>query len=134
MVQFLQFRRNQKDALVAWHEASWLHATGRREQAVAKMAEVPNRQLAQRQIAIWNGDIELPHDLAELKQRFENTAPSADSQVRVLYAAALIAGGQMDEARPLLVLWPMPWAPGDALLESLVVPKFMELRAAAGVK
>jgi tetratricopeptide (TPR) repeat protein len=134
MARFLQFRRNQKDATVDWREASWLYATGRREQAVAKMAAVPNRQLAQRQIALWNGQIELPHDLAALKQRFDNTPPSADSQVRVLYAAALVAAGQKDEARPLLELWPMPWAPGDALLESWVLPKFMELRAAVGLK
>lgn len=129
MAKFLEYRRNQKEPLVAWREASWLYATGRPEQAVAKMAAVPNRPLAQRQIALWNGQIELPHDLAALKQRFENTPPSADSQVRVLYAAALVAAGKKDEARPLLELWPMPWVPGDALLESWVLPKFIELRA-----
>jgi tetratricopeptide (TPR) repeat protein len=134
MAQFLQFRRNQKDALIAWHEASWLYATGRREQALAKIAEVPNRQLAQQVIALWNGNVKLPYDLAELKQRFENTPPSSDSQIRVLYAAALIAAEQTDEARPLLELWPMPWAPGDALLESWVLPKFIELRATVGMK
>jgi tetratricopeptide (TPR) repeat protein len=134
MAQFLQFRRNQKDAMVAWREASWLYSTGRREQAVAKMADVPNRQLAQRQIAVWNADVESTNDLADLKARFEKTPPSADSQVRVLYAAALIAAGRNDEARPLLEWWPMPWAPGDVLLESWVVPKFMELRAAVRVK
>ncbi len=134
MVQFLQFRRNQKDAQVAWREASWLYSTGRREQAIAKLADVPNRQLAQRQLAVWSGKVDLPHDLAGLKQRFENTPPSADSQVRVLYAAALIAAEQTDEARPLLELWPMPWAPGDALLESWVLPRFMELRAIVGIK
>jgi tetratricopeptide (TPR) repeat protein len=134
MAQFLQFRRNQKDAMLAWHEASWLYATGRQEQAVAKLADVPNRQLAHRQLAVWNGEVALPHDLAALKQRFESTPPSADSQVRVLYAAALIAADQKEEARPLLELWPMPWAPGDALLESWVLPKFMELRASVGGK
>jgi tetratricopeptide (TPR) repeat protein len=134
MAQFLQFRRNQKDALIAWHEASWLYATGRREQALARMGDVPNRQLAQRQVALWNGNIQFPHDLADVKQRFENTPPSSDSQIRVLYAAALIAADQKDDARPLLELWPMPWAPGDALLESWVLPKFLELRAAVGVK
>lgn len=134
MAQFLQFRRNQKDALVAWREAMWLYSTGRREQAIARMADVPNRQLAQRQIAVWNGDVESTHDLAQLKQRYDNTPPSADSQVRVLYAAALIAADQKDEARPLLELWPMPWAPGDALLDSWVLPKFMELRVAVAAK
>jgi tetratricopeptide (TPR) repeat protein len=134
MAQFLQFRRNQKDAMLAWREASWLYSTGRQEQAVARLADVPNRQLAQRQVAVWNGEVDLPHDLAALKQRFANTPPSSDSQVRVLYAAALIAADQKDEARPLLELWPMPWAPGDPLLESWVLPKFIELRAAVGMK
>jgi hypothetical protein len=29
-------------------------------------------------------------------------------------------------------MWPMPWAPGDAVLESWVLPKFIELRQAIG--
>jgi hypothetical protein len=106
-----------------------LYATGRRELAVAKIAELPNKALAQKQMALWQGEIQLPRDLAALKQRFDSTSPASDAQVRVLYASALIADGRTDEARPLLELWPMPWAPGDALLESWVLPKFMELRA-----
>jgi hypothetical protein len=128
MARYLEYRRNQHDPQVAWRQASWLYTTGRRELAVVKIAELPNKQLAQRQVALWKGEIELPHDLAALKQRFENTPPAADAQVRLLYASALIADERLDEARPLLELWPMPWAPGDALLESWVLPKFMELR------
>lgn len=137
--RYLEFRRNRKDPLVTWREASWLYATSRREQAIAKLASIPKdpkpeRLLADRQVALWSGKIELPHDVDALKQKFESTTPSVDSQVRVLYAAALIAAGRKDEARPLLDLWPMPWAPGDPLLESWVSPTFMELRAAVGAK
>jgi Flp pilus assembly protein TadD len=137
--RYLEFRRERKDPLVTWREASWLYATSRREQAIAKLASIPadqkpERQLADRQLALWDGKIEPPHDVDALKQKFETTTPSADSQVRVLYAAALITAGRKDEARPLLELWPMPWTPGDPLLESWVLTKFVELRAAVGVK
>ena len=133
MARYLEFRRKQHDLLTDWREASWLFSTGRSELAMNKLAGVPNRQLAERQAALWRGSIELPHDLAALKQRYENTPPSADGQARVLYAAALVAAGNKDDARPLLELWPMPWSPGDALLESWVLPKFMELRSAVGL-
>jgi Flp pilus assembly protein TadD len=137
MARYLDFRRNQKDQLIGWREASWLYATGlfatgRRDLALTKLTAVPNPQIVAQQTALWNGKIELSHDLAALKQRFDNTAPAADSQVRVLYAAALIAADRKDEARPLLEMWPMPWAPGDAVLESWVLPKFIELRQAIG--
>ncbi len=134
MARYLEFRRQQNDVLVDWREASWLFSTGRGELAINKLASVPNRQLAERQTAVWRGSIELPHDLAALKQRYENTAPALDAQMRVLYAAALVEAGRKNEARPLLELWPMPWTPGDPLLESWVLPKFIELRQAAGIK
>jgi tetratricopeptide (TPR) repeat protein len=134
MPRYLEFRHKQNDVLVDWREASWLFSTGRTELAISKLANVPNRQLAERQMAVWRGSIELPHDLVALKQRYENTAPTSDGQMRVLYAAALVAAAQKDEARPLLELWPMPWSPGDPLLESWVLPKFMELRQGAGIK
>jgi Flp pilus assembly protein TadD len=137
MARYLEFRRTQKDPLVGWREASWLYstglyATGRRDQALEKLTAVPNPQVVAQQTALWNGKIELSRDLAALKQRFDNTPPASDSQVRMLYAAALIAAGRKDEARPLLEIWPMPWAPGDAVLESWVLPKFIELRQSIG--
>ncbi len=139
MARYLDFRRNQKDPLVAWREASWLYATGlyskaRRDQAFAKLAAVPNPQLVAQQTDIWTGKFQLPHDVESLKARFDNTAPASDAQLRVLYASALIAAGKRDEARPLLELWPMPWTPGDILLESWVLPKFIELRASLGIR
>jgi len=133
MARYLEFRHNQHDLLVDWREASWLFSTGRRELAINKLAGVPNRQVAERQSALWRGSIKLPYDLAALKQRYENTPPASDAQPRVLYAAALIAAGKKDEARPLLELWPMPWSPGEALLESWVLPKYLELREAVGM-
>jgi Flp pilus assembly protein TadD len=138
MARYLEFRRNQKDPLVAWQEAKWLYATGRRDSAIAKLAgavdTIANKDLVPRQIGVWRGEIELMHDIDTLKQRYETTPPANDSQVRVLYAAALISAGKQAEARPLLELWPMPWAPGDPLLESWVMPKFLELRSKVGLK
>jgi tetratricopeptide (TPR) repeat protein len=139
MARYLEFRRNQKDPLVAWREASWLYATGlystaRRDQAIAKLAAIPNPQLVTQQTDIWTGKFQLTHDVESLKARFDNTPPASDAQVRVLYAVALIAAGRKDEARPLLELWPMPWTPGDAVLESWVLPKFIELRASLGIR
>jgi hypothetical protein len=52
----------------------------------------------------------------------------------MVYASALIAAGRKEEARKLLTRWPLPTEPGgDALLESLLYPKFIELRKAAGL-
>jgi Flp pilus assembly protein TadD len=134
MARYLEFRRNQKDSLVAWREASWLHSTGRNELAIAKLTQVSNKQLAEQQLAVWRGPLKLPQDVAALKQRYEATPPSNDSQIRMMYAAALIAAGRVAEARPLLGLWPMPWAQGDILLQSWVLAEFQELRSKAGVK
>jgi hypothetical protein len=135
--QYVKFRTNQHDPQIAWREASWLWTTGRRPQAMAKLAEVPNKQLAAQQAAVWKGQIQLPKDVEGLKKRYYATQPSADGQVRLLYAAALLTSagdeGKKDEARALLKLWPMPWSAGDVVLDSWVIPEYLELRTAAGM-
>jgi tetratricopeptide (TPR) repeat protein len=133
MAQYLKFRLNQHDVLAAWREASWLWVTGRRDQAMAKLAELPNKQLAAQQTAVWHGKLQLPKDLDTLKQRYESTAPASDAQIRLMYASALVEAGKKDEARALLEFWPMPWAPGEPVLESWVLPTFIELRTAVGL-
>ena len=113
-----------------WNEASWLYATGRREQALAKLQSVSDRRLIDRQAAVWNTTP--PSDLATLKSAYERTAPSSDGLARALYAAALVKAGQKDEARKLTRRWPLPAEQGiDALLASLVYPIFIEARKAA---
>jgi hypothetical protein len=51
-----------------------------------------------------------------------------DGLARVLYASALAKAGQKDEARKLLVLWPIPGLDSDPLLQSFVFPKYLELK------
>lgn len=131
--QYFRYRANQHDPVVAWREASWLYATGRREQATAKLAAVANRPLAERQAALWRGEAKLPNDPQALQPRYEATSPTADAQIRVLYAAALVSAGRGDQARSLLQSWPMPWSAGDPLLESMVLPKTLELRKSLGM-
>ncbi len=109
-----------------WREASWLYSTGRREQAIAKLQSIPDRRLAERQLAVWN--TALPSDLEALKNRYERTPPAADGQIRAFYAAALAKAGKKAEARKLVERWPLPLEQGDPLAESLVFPIFLELR------
>jgi NAD(P)-dependent dehydrogenase (short-subunit alcohol dehydrogenase family)/tetratricopeptide (TPR) repeat protein len=79
-----------------WRQAAWLYSTGRRDQAIAKLQQVPDKRVADRQLAIWNAP--LPSDLETLKKQYEQTAPSTDGQVRIFYAAALLKAGHAEEA------------------------------------
>ena len=126
---------NGADAIAAkylrdpWREASWYFSTGRRDRAIAKLQSAPDKQLIQRQVAVWNAP--LPGDLAGLKTRYEHTPPSSDGEIRTFYAAALLKAGQKDEARKLATLWPLPLEQGvDPLFESLVFPTFLEVQKA----
>jgi len=113
----------------SWREASWLFATGRHDQAIAKLQSVPDKQLVERQMAAWNAGV--PGDLPALKARYQHTPPSADGEVRTFYAAALLKAGRKDEAGKLASLWPIPLEQGvDPMLESLVFPTFLEVRRA----
>jgi tetratricopeptide (TPR) repeat protein len=134
--RFVEDRMNQKDATAAWREANWLYTTGRREQAVAKLKEASadQPQLAQRQLAVWRGELSAPTDLSALKKLYEGAAPPNDGEFRTLYAKALAAAGKKEEAMPLLARWPLPESGGDPLFQSLVYPEFMELRRELGVK
>ena len=131
MGRYLDERKRSHDPLVAWREAVWDFVTGRRDLAMAKLAEV-QPQLADRQRAVWTARIS--GELSTLKEKYERTAPSSDGEARVFYAAALLAEGQKDAARKLLELWPLPVETGgDSMVESLVFPKFIELRRALGM-
>ena len=124
--KYFQAQRNNPGA-----EASWLFATGRRDQAVAKLQSLPDKSRVQNQIAVW--DAKLPSDLAALKARYDHTPPSSDGEVRAFYAHALLLTGQKDEARKLVALWPLPLEQGvDPLVESRVFPAFLDVRKAVG--
>jgi hypothetical protein len=128
--QYAIFRTTQKDALVPWRQAVWEYSTGRTDAAVARLSNVtaPAANVARAQLAVWKDPSKLPQDLAALKQAYERTPPAADGLPRVLYAGALAKAGQKDEARKLIALWPLPGAESDPLLQSLVFPKYLELK------
>ena len=129
--RYLAFRTEQKDPLVSWRQAVWEYATGREPAAIAHLSSVtspPAANVARAQLAQWMDLSKLPQDPAVLKQAYEHAPPAADGLARVLYAAALARTGQKDEARKLLVLWPLPGSDSDPLLQSLVFPKYLELK------
>ena len=134
--KYLAFLAKQNDPLAVWREAVWLYATGRREQAMAALAKAPPDQAAnmERQRAVWRGEVHVPDDLNQLRTVYHNTNPAADGLPRTLLAAALVKAGKADEARGLLKLWPLPESASDSLLQSLMYPRFLELRKALGIQ
>jgi hypothetical protein len=132
MQKYLLFLAQQRDPLALWREAVWFYATGRSEQAMAALAKAPPDQAAnmERQRAVWRGEAHIPDDLNQLRTAYQNTNPAADGLPRTLYAAALVKAGKEDEARGLLKLWPLPESTSDNLLQSLMYPRFLELRKA----
>jgi Flp pilus assembly protein TadD len=147
--RYLHFRASLHDGALGWREAVWLYATGRRDKAREKVKSSP--QIAAAQLAVWDGTWQGPEPYsfllakkfdqaaAGLKMLYERTPPPEDSQARVLYAWALTESGHKDEAAKLLAWWPLPGeTPNPSLeflvFESLVYPKFLELRRALGVK
>jgi Flp pilus assembly protein TadD len=127
--QFLEYRRKAGDQNLAWREAVWLYSTGRQEQAKAKLAGAPGPPagLASRQLAVW-AKPDLPGNQDSLREAYEHTPPALDGLVRTVYAASLYQAGKRDEARKLLKRWPLPEQSGDPLLQSLLYPKFRELK------
>jgi tetratricopeptide (TPR) repeat protein len=131
LLRYLEDRNKLHDPLIVWREAVWDFVTGRRDEALAKLANVPS-QLANRQRAVWLGHVS--DGLAALKEGYDRSTPPSDGAARVFYAAALLADGQKEAARKLLELWPLPVETGgDATVESLVFPKFIESRRALGL-
>jgi hypothetical protein len=136
MRKYLAFLAAHNDPLAVWREAVWWYATGRREQAMAALAKAPPDQAAtmDRQRAVWRGEAHLPDDLNQLRTVYQNTNPAADGLPRTLYAEALVRAGKADEARALLKLWPLPESASDSLLQSLMYPRFLELRKALKIQ
>jgi Tfp pilus assembly protein PilF len=136
MQKYLTLLARQNDPLAVWRKAVWLYATGRREQAMATLGKAPPDQAAnlERQRAVWRGEAHIPDDLNQLRTVYQNTNPAADGLPRTLYVAALVKAGKADEARALLKLWPLPESASDSLLQSLMYPRFIELRKALGIQ
>jgi tetratricopeptide (TPR) repeat protein len=136
MQKYLALLNKQNDPLAVWREANWLYTTGRREPAMALLAKAPPGQAAnmERQRRVWRGEDHIPDDLNQLRTVYQNTNPAADGLPRTLYAAALVQAGRTDEARALLKLWPLPQSASDSLLQSLMYPRFLELRKALKIQ
>jgi len=130
--QYVAFRSQQKDPALVWRQAVWEYATGRPDAAISRLTNVtgegPAAQISRGQVALWKDLSKLPTDPAQLKQLYERTPPALDGITRVLYASALVQAGQQDEAKKLLELWPLPGLDGDPLLQSLLFPKYLELK------
>jgi tetratricopeptide (TPR) repeat protein len=63
-----------------------------------------------------------------LQANYGSTNPSADGQVRTLLAWAYVEIGAIDQATPLLDLYPLPLSSGNPLFASLVFPRYLFLR------
>jgi Flp pilus assembly protein TadD len=120
-------------AYPAWQMASWEFTTGRREKAIADLPAQSAFPQAADQLRVWRGELKLPTDLAELKKAYEASQPTSDGLYRTLYAEALLANGQKNEAKKLAARWPLPDNAGDPVLQSLVFPKYLALRRILGL-
>ena len=130
--RFLDFRAKLHDPAVEWEHAAWEYSTGRKEQAIARLEKSPSKESAV-ELRIWRGEIKLPTDLNQLKQAYESNEPSADGLYRTLYAEALLAQGDKEQAKKLASRWPLPNSAGEPVLESLVFPKYVALRRILGL-
>ena len=131
-----KYLANQNAQQLVWRQAIWLYATGRQDQALAMLDKAPADQAAAmaRQRSVWRGEVHPPDDLEQLKKIFESTNPALDGLPRTLYAAALAKAGKTDAARALLKIWPLPETAAEPLLQSLLYPRYLDLRKTLGVK
>ena len=130
--RYLDLRAKLHDPSIEWEHAVWEFTTGRTDQAIVRLQKLPGPQGAV-QIRIWRGDVKLPTDINELKRAYEGSQPSADGLFRTLYAEALLAQGNKEEAKKLAARWPLPDNAGEPVLQSLVFPKYIALRRILGL-
>jgi tetratricopeptide (TPR) repeat protein len=128
--RYLEFRAKLNDPSLEWQHASWEFSTGRGEQAIARLQKSPTPQ-NKVQLQVWQGAVHLGLD--RLKLAYEGTQPSADGFYRTFYADELLRQGKKEEAKKLAARWPLPDSAGDAVLQSLVFPKYVELRRILGL-
>ena len=127
---------NQNGGQIVWRQATWLYATGRRDQALAMLEKAPPEQAAimERQRSVWRGEVRPPEDLEQLKgylrARIRRWMGCRARFTRRRWRRP----GRSDEARALLKTWPLPESAADPLLQSLLYPQFLELRKTLGIK
>jgi len=128
--RYLDFRARLKDPSLEWQHASWEYATGRKEEAVARLQKSPSPQ-NNVQLRLWNGQIEIRPK--NIKQEYEATQPPVDGLYRTFYVEELLRQDKKAEAKNLAARWPLPDSAGEPVLQSLVFPKFIELRRMLGL-
>lgn len=138
-----------------WSEldrAQWEFITGRRKKAIARLQAKTGNPAAALQLAVWNAQTgqgpvpaggsdplsravapllsgQFREAIALLEPLYRATNPASDGQVRTLLAWAYARSGQRETAGKLLDLYPIPLASGgNAMLASLVFPRFVQLR------
>jgi len=131
--RYLEFRARMKDPSIEWEHASWEYATGRKDQAIARLQKSRSPQDVV-QLRVWNGQFEMRFkDPSQLKQGYEATPPASDGFYRTFYADELLRQGNKEETKKLVARWPLPDSAGEPVLQSLVFPKFIELRRILGL-
>ena len=114
--------------LAVWRQAAWLFSTGRREQALAMLRKAPPDDRIRRQLAVWNNDVRLPSGLETLQELYAATPPALDGVERILYASALVEARKESDARAILKRWPLPENSSDPEIDTIVFPRYIELR------
>ncbi len=120
--------------LAVWRQAAWLYSTGREEQAESMLAKAQPDDRIQRQLIIWKNAARLPDSLDALRVAYFATQPALDGIERMLYASALVKSGKESEARILLKRWPLPENSRQPEIETIVFPKYLELRKTLGIE
>lgn len=134
--------------------ALWEFITGRRKQAIARLQAVQRNPAVSLQLEVWNAQTgagpvpaggndslsravtpllsgQFREAVALLEPLYRATTPSEGGQIRTLLAWAYARSGQPQAAAKLLDLYPIPLASsgsGNAMLASLVFPRFVQLR------
>jgi tetratricopeptide (TPR) repeat protein len=119
-------------SLAVWRQATWLYATGRSDRALAMLSKAPPDERIRRQLSAWQNIGRLsssaPSSLDTLRAIYSSTPPALDGLPRVLYASALLEAGKESEARAILKRWPLPENSREPEFDSIVFPKYLELR------
>ncbi len=123
---------NSNPPAALWRQATWLYATGRQDQGIAMLMRAPadlrGDARLQRQLGLWQNLARLPTDVDKLRTAYFSVPPGQDGVERVLYGAALVAAGKEADAKAILTRWPVPENTREPEFDSVIFPKYLELR------
>ena len=81
----------------------------------------------QRQLGLWQNLARLPTDVDKLRAAYFSVPPGQDG-VEHVYGAALAAAGKEVDAKAILTRWPVPENTREPEFDSVIFPKYLELR------